>query len=133
MSELRAVGAHEVEWSIDCLDEETPVRGNALASGDEAVDRECEDRILRELDEGNPWAWCCVRVRCTWRGFRGEDYLGACSYSGKAQFKEPGGYFEDMRARALADLNESIRVANESIATLNVHYQSEAYAKRGEE
>lgn len=89
---------------------DVPVRGNAIASDDEAYDKEVEDEILARL-EYDLWAWCCVEVRATIeipeQGIKvsGSDYLGGCSYKNEADFRS-GGYFEDMveeAVRALAD------------------------------
>lgn len=104
-----------VVYSIECLPEDTPVRGNAMASGDESVDREAEDRILAELDSGNEWAWCTVRVTAEVDGIpvTGEDYLGCCSYASEEDFRQPGGYFGDMKEQAKDDLLQKL----ESLAT----------------
>lgn len=65
----------------------TPVRGNALASGDPYEDREYEDSILARLDSGDTWAWCVVRVCASLDGTEGySEYLGACSYTDEKEF-----------------------------------------------
>jgi hypothetical protein len=84
-------------------DQQSP-RGNALASGDDEEDRKCEDEILRRIDEGDVWAWCVVKVEAHYHVLVGVDYLGGCSYKDEADFREPGGYFDDMKGEALADL-----------------------------
>lgn len=83
----------EVDFEIEVHQDDTPVRGNALASGDEDEDRACEDEILRRLDQGDVWAWACVRVIATCEGFRGESsWLGGCSYRSERDFRlEVGG------------------------------------------
>lgn len=64
---------------------ETPVRGNAMASDDDAFDREVEDRILAALNGGDWRAWFDVVVVARFDygpGFiEASEYLGACSYS----------------------------------------------------
>ena len=105
----------EVTFSIECLSEDTPIDGNAMASGDDAADQECYDWIRAELYRGNDWAWCCVKVTATWEGFKGVDYLGCCSYHSEADFRQDG-YYDDMRGRALEDLNASVRHAAETVA-----------------
>ena len=97
----------EVSYRVFCEHEDTPVRGNAQASGDDADDKAVEDKILAEL-EHNPWAWCCVQVTATvisedGQQFEGEDFLGCCSYKSQAEF-EADGYFEDMKKNALKSL-----------------------------
>jgi hypothetical protein len=103
----------DVTIHVSCEPEQEPVRGNAMASGDAAVDRETEDAIIAELDRGNEWAWGTVTVRVTWtapsgREYHGDDHLGCCSYADEAAFREPGGYFDDMVERALDALNTEI-------------------------
>ena len=98
----------EVEFTLKCMNEITPVRGNCISSGDEAFDKECEDKILKDLDDGNPWAWCYVRVIARWKSFEGSDCLGGCSYESEEDFKQPGGYYDDMRQAAFANLMQQI-------------------------
>jgi hypothetical protein len=97
----------EVEYTLTLEPEYMEVRGNAMASGDDAEDRKVEDAILREL-EWNPWAWCCMKVTASWRRIEGVDYLGGCSYKDEKEFKQPGGYWDDMKAQALEDLKRNI-------------------------
>lgn len=76
---LRQITETEATFTIECRPEDVPVRGNVLASGDDALDKRDEDAILAKLDVGNTWAWCTVRVVATWNGFEGEAFLGCCS------------------------------------------------------
>ncbi len=112
------------------MPEDTPVRGNALDSGDPAEDRRIEDEIISDLDNGNEWAWCCVRVRATWEGFTGEDYLGGCCCGSRAEF-EAGGYLPDMKAQALADLNASVARTAEELVSLLVTLPFDPTAGQG--
>ncbi len=77
----------------------TPVRGNALASGDSAEDKRCEDEILARLESGDIWAWASVTVRVEYNDTSGEmyseAYLGCCSYAAEAEFRADA-YFTDM-------------------------------------
>lgn len=105
------------EVELDVEPEETSVRGNALASGDDAEDRAQEEEILRRLNNDDVWAWASVRVRVTLgdpttgRALRGESsWLGCCSYADRGDFESPGGYYDDMLAEALADLAGKIGV-----------------------
>jgi hypothetical protein len=81
--------------------DDTPVRGNALASGDAAEDRECENEILSRLDSGDVWAWACVRVTATCEDCdaEGSDTLGACSYANERDFRDDA-YFAQMIEQA---------------------------------
>lgn len=84
--------------------DDTPVRGNAIASGDDEEDRKYEDLILARLATGDVWAWAQVEVQATLPdGRTGSAYLGGCCYKDEADFKECGGYYEDMIADALCD------------------------------
>lgn len=94
---------------IDCLEEDTPVRGNAIASGDAAYDKQIEDEIIEDLD-GNPWSWCTVRVTVELNGLKGVDYLGCCSYKSEQNFIDCD-CFEDMKIEAIAELEHSLMQA----------------------
>jgi len=104
----RTLTADEVTFTIECLEEDLQIEGNAMASGDDAVDQGVYDWIRGELERGNEWAWCCVKVTAAWGGFRGEDYLGGCSYRSREDFEQSNGYCADMKDRALDDLNATI-------------------------
>lgn len=122
---MRELTKDDVLIRVICLPEDAPIAGNALASGNDALDREAERQILDELDKGNFWAWCCVAVEAVWSDgdfhFCGRDILGCCSYENEADFRK-GGYFEDMISVALDDLNakveNSIRVTDKVLALL---------------
>lgn len=88
--------------------EELPIEGNAVASGDDAADRAEEDRIRTEFESGNVWAWATVTVRAEFMGYIAEEHLGCCSYDSEKDFRQPGGYFDDMAANAKASLAEQI-------------------------
>lgn len=92
----------EVDFSIECLDENLQIEGNASAI-DEETDKKIANKIRRQLAAGNSWAWCCVKVTATWKNFSAETYLGGCSYRNEKQFKQDG-YFEDMKSETYQDL-----------------------------
>lgn len=88
---------------VEIEPEEVSVRGNAMASGDDAADREAEDEILRRLDRGDVWAWCSVRVVVEHDGWvKASGWLGCCSYEDEEDFRK-GGYFDDMVREVLED------------------------------
>lgn len=101
----------EVTYTITCEPEDTPVRGNALASGDPVADKATEDAILADLASGNPWAWCYIKVTASitvsGETFSGSDGLGCCSYKNEAEFKACA-YWPDMQAQALDDLKRNL-------------------------
>jgi hypothetical protein len=97
----------EVEYEVECLVEDMPIRGNCMASGDDVVDEDCAKEIESRLADGNDWAWCCVKVTARWHTFESTEYLGGCSYEDEEDFRK-GGYFEDMQDEALHILTNQI-------------------------
>lgn len=83
------------------------VRGNAVASGDDADDKKVEDEILRRLKDDDVWAWAAVTVRASIGELHGEDHLGCCSYESEEDFKKDG-YYLDMVDGAKAELLKKI-------------------------
>ncbi|MFO0964635.1 MAG: hypothetical protein U0793_03480 [Gemmataceae bacterium] len=114
---LRALTADDVEFDLEVHPEDTPIEGNASAIDDE-TDAETERWIREELESGNDWAWCSVVVKARWQDFEGWDALGCCSYRSEEEFRAPGGYFDDMKANALAHLNEQVSRTAETINLL---------------
>jgi hypothetical protein len=93
----------EIEYNIECLPEYVDVRGNAMCSGDDDYDRQVEDSIIEDFNNGNEWAWCTVRVTASIPGLdyvEGDDYLGCCSYKNERDFVENSCYYEDMKEAA---------------------------------
>lgn len=111
--------ANGIEYQLHIDQEDIPVRGNAMASGSDAEDKEVEDEILKQLDHGNLWAWCSVTCTAQYKGFEGTDHLGGCSYHSTEEFIQPGGYWEDMkdeaRTRLIQRLDESSRAYTELV------------------
>lgn len=103
----------DVAYTIHVSEDDTPIRGNALASGNSDIDRECEEAIIRRLNNGDVWAWAFVRVtaQAIVNGvlYTGEDCLGGCSYKNEADFKQPGDYYDDMKHVALENLKAAIQ------------------------
>jgi hypothetical protein len=114
---FKKLTAAEVTFTVVAEQEDIPVRGNAMSSDDPEADRHCEDEIIAELNRGNTWAWCCVVVTATWGNWSASDTLGACSYfyDGADEFKR-GGYYQDMCANALENLNADLARAYETRA-----------------
>jgi hypothetical protein len=100
--------------SIDVDYDDISVKGNALASGDDDLDKKVEDEILRRRRNGDIWAWCCVTVRASWHGFVGTDFLGGCSYESETDFKN-GDYYPEMVVQAKADLKKKVEAAAAAI------------------
>lgn len=104
----------DVHFDVSCLPEFVAPEGNASAIGPVA-DKKIVSRIYRQLNCGNEWAWCIIRVVARWGQFEGEDQLGCCSYESKHDFMQKGGYFDDMKAVALQRLNEAVAEAADLI------------------
>lgn len=108
---IRKLTAADVTFEIRIEQDDIPVRGNAMASGDDAADRECEDAILAQLDAGNVEAWCSITVVAKWRGHEGSDHLGCCCHlpgegqPSLAEQVEQTIEWHGMRQQALVALN----------------------------
>jgi len=94
----------EFEYTVSVEQDDIPVVGNAMDSGDPVEDREVESKILYRLDVGDVWAWAAVTVTCreVHTGVEGTDYLGCCNYRDEKDFRECQ-YFEDMCTKAYVD------------------------------
>jgi hypothetical protein len=97
-----------VTYSLAVEVDGTPLEGNVLACGDEAEDLAAEHEVARRLMAGDVWAWACVTVEAHYPGlpFVGRSILGGCNYAGESDFTQEGGYYTDMKAEALSDLQE---------------------------
>lgn len=114
---VRELTEAEVEFSLEIEDEDLEMDfESGEPEKDEALKKELNDRLRR----GDQWAWCSVKVTARWKDWKGVDYLGGCSYEDEADFKKDDGYYGDMKARALEDLNKSIASVAESIEELRV-------------
>ena len=103
---VHKVEENGITYRLYIEQDELPVRGNALASGDDAEDKPCEDEIIERLENGDVWAWANVNVEASvyieGQHFQGDDWLGGCSYANTADFVQPvkpgeGSYWEDMK------------------------------------
>lgn len=103
---------------IEAEQDDLQVRGNALASGDDAEDERVENAIIERLENGDVWAWALVAVWACWRGERGSDTLGACSYSDEKAFVADSGYYNDMVDGALSNLRGDIESYDSKIVAL---------------
>jgi hypothetical protein len=115
---VRTLTEADVTFTVECEPEDIPVEGNALASGDDEADREAEQWVYDQLDAGNEWAWCTVKVTARWGDFEGVDYLGCCSYRSEEDFAAGDGYLPQMKQEALADLNRRLASVAQRIAPL---------------
>lgn len=104
-----------VVYAVECLPEHSDprdsfasVEAGASLEAAEAYDAAVRSDILADLEAGNPWAWCTIRVTATLGGFTGADVLGCCSYASEADFIEAGDYWQ---REALADLRAKLTAA----------------------
>ena len=100
----------EITYKVECLPEEEPIRGS-FASGDDAQDEAHARELEAQLDRGNEWAWCTIRVTAEIGKFSGTDYLSCCSYKSEADFCSENAYWPDMKRAALADLERRLEIA----------------------
>lgn len=103
----------EVMFTVELEEEGVPVRGNFMASGDDAADKADEDAIIERLNGGDTFAWCCLKVTATWRTFSAHDYLGCCSFEGAIHQPVEAQAIEladdqGMKQEALKRLNQAI-------------------------
>lgn len=112
--------AYTIEFTVECLPEGWAIEGNASAI-DEETDAQIEQEIRDQLEAGNEWAWCAVRVKATAYDAQGEqiaygeDFLGGCSYASEADFLACGCY-EDMRDIARDDCEQEIERIRAALA-----------------
>ena len=107
--------------AIHAQQDDVPVRGNALASGDDNEDRRVEDEILQRLSDGDIWAWAHVEVAVYASGVKmmehgtvllidtwASDSLGCCSYESEEDFRIAGDYYEDMVNGCIQAINDKL-------------------------
>jgi hypothetical protein len=111
---MRIVPMNEIEFIVEVLPEEAPVRGNAMASGDDDFDRKVEDEIFASLMHGNEWAWCKVEVTACVDGIEGTDYLGCCNYDSEEDFRK-GSEWEQMKEQAAWELRGKLADAKDAV------------------
>lgn len=105
----------DIKVAPEC--EDATIEGNASAWND-GTDEPYWKSIREKYESGNDWAWCTVHVSARYAGFVGDDYLGCCSYEGEADFKQPGGYYEQMVDDACGDLADKLIAAKVAVSTL---------------
>jgi hypothetical protein len=86
----------QVEYRLEVLGEDTSIQ-------DQRFSPELEKQILDSANAGNIYAWFIAKVTADWKGVKGVDYLGGCSYESEENFKACG-YWEDLKQSAYDDL-----------------------------
>ncbi len=110
---MRKIRPDEVTFKLVAEDEDIPIRGNAMASGDDEADKKLEDELIDRLDRGDIWAWCYVKVTATLTlpdGSKIEGWagIGGCSYESEKDFIESDCYYSDLKSEALDDLQKEV-------------------------
>ena len=78
---------------------------------------------FKRMKQKHPlWGWCEVEVNARIGNFQASADLSACSYKNEEDFKQEGGYFNDLKNEALADLEQNICKAEETIAAYREQY-----------
>jgi hypothetical protein len=106
--QIKKLTVRDLTINVIASEEDIPVRGNAIASGDEAFDREVENKLIKRLEDGDIWAWCSVEVECSYKGLTASEYLGGCSYKSEKDFIKNSGYYTDMVQTCLEDIQSQL-------------------------
>jgi hypothetical protein len=117
----------EVTYEIEAEPETDIDYHGHFATDEPAQDRKLERWITRQLEAGNQWAWCSVKVTAKWTDqdsgerYEGTDYLGGCCYKSEKNFSHPSGYLPQMKDAAYDDLIEKIRWGRENSVEESAH------------
>jgi len=71
-----------IEFTLEAVEEDIPIRGNAIASGDDEADAKLEAEIIESYENGNLFAWCSLHVVASHpllTELYGHNYLGCVS------------------------------------------------------
>ena len=112
----KTLTSNDIRVVVTAFPEEIPVKGNAICSGDEDFDRQVESEILKRLEHEDVWAWATVCVTTEWEGLKEAEYLGCCCYADEEEFRQEGGYFDEMVDEALANLNKRLHMLYEKLS-----------------
>jgi hypothetical protein len=113
---MKTLTLEDLTWKVEALPEDMPLEGNVMASGDDAQDREAEEIIRKDYESGNEWAWCVAKVTGSWMGLSHSTYLGGCSYKSKEDFCASGGYYDDMQAEILKEIQDKADLIYENLS-----------------
>lgn len=99
---------NEVSFFILAQESDQPIRGHAMVSGDDAVDKIYEDKIIHRLNNGDAWAWASVCVTASWKSLKGIAYLDGNCYEDEKDFIKNSIYYAEMKKEAYDDLISQI-------------------------
>lgn len=109
--QLRKLTESDVTFTLEVEQDDTPIRGNALASGDDELDKRVEDEILARLNCGDVWAWACVTVKAQYKSWVGAACLGAVSCADEADFMNDVNGYAALKSVALFDLQAQLEAS----------------------
>ena len=98
---MKQITIDDVEIKVFAVVDDIPV-------GDDALDKEVENEILKRLDCWDIWAWASVEVKVTYKSLTHSSYLGGCSYESEQAFKEDP-YYLDLVNECLESINEQVK------------------------
>lgn len=106
---------------IECeiLPETMSIKGNVMASGDDALDREAEENVRHQLEQGNDAAWCVAHVSAQYMGHTAHSYLGGCSYASESELWADE--LDNMREDAISALADEILVCATKLEEIARH------------
>jgi hypothetical protein len=109
-----------ITYKLRVMQDNLPIRGNAISTGDPAQDKSVEDELIKRSDRGDVWAWAQVTVIASADGFEGMDHLVGCSYRDTKDFIGDGkeGDYADMKAEAKRELLDGLKRAVVTLAAL---------------
>jgi hypothetical protein len=128
---LRPLLAEEVVFQVLVEPEDTPVRGNYMATDDDEADRAAEDAVIAALDAGEERAWCRVIVVAHWRGLKEQDSLGCVAFTPFQTASKAAEDLEElveshgMRKEALTYLNRKLQELDDALSLLRVEQGAE--------
>lgn len=103
MLKLKKVTEDDVDIRIECLEEDI----DPMEQFDDPI---IARDIKQKYDEGNDWAWCCVKVtvfHAEEATFKSTQYLGGCSYENEEDFKKDL-YYKGMVNEALGNIQRDM-------------------------
>lgn len=111
---MRELTASEVDFTMTYEQDDIPVRGNAMVSGDDDFDKQCEDEIIASLENGDTHSWCCITVTAQYKRFSGSSHLGGVNVTEASDVEfvaREHGMYDD----ALEALNDLIAATENEI------------------
>lgn len=103
----------EVKFTVSIEQDDIPLRGNVMCSGDPQEDEEAERWVHSQLESGNIAAWCVLSVTAEWEGVSATDILCGISCETEADVRDF--FLPDSRYNALYYLNQKFKALYNAI------------------